>query len=115
MAPLLAAQTLPEAVPLLLRSKADPNKLDKDPEDNQTCFVGKTAAQRDWHSTALHYAASGSVEDDALAVCSALLDADADINIKDGEGATALHGAVDLAVFNDISGSHPPTRMYHDM
>eukprot|EP00928_Gymnodinium_smaydae_P083123 TRINITY_DN66383_c0_g1_i1.p1 TRINITY_DN66383_c0_g1~~TRINITY_DN66383_c0_g1_i1.p1 ORF type:complete len:400 (-),score=56.26 TRINITY_DN66383_c0_g1_i1:23-1222(-) len=74
----------------LLAARADPSLQDKDPNRDPACG-SRSFKEREWHRSALHYAAEqGNVD-----VMRLLLDARAEPNLQDGQYKIPLHLAIE--------------------
>jgi len=81
-----------DVVQLLLHEKADPCAQDQDPEKDDN-YTSISFEEREWHRSALHYAAGTS-----LNVTRLLIQERADINQKDAQCKQPLHLAIEEGI-----------------
>jgi len=74
----------------LLQARADPRLQDRDPHKDPE-YDSKSFVENEWHRTALHYAADSG----AAATMQILLDARAEVNVKDAQYKLPLHLAIE--------------------
>jgi len=79
-----------ELTKALLEAKANPQLQDKDPNKDPD-FQSKSFQEREWHRSALHYAA----EQGRTGIMRLLLDARAEVNVQDAQYKMPLHLAAE--------------------
>merc|ERR1712224_114747 len=82
-----------ELMNIFLRAKADPNCQDRNPEYDPN-FTSKSFGDRVEHRTPLHYCCAESLEAHEKMV-PILIEANADLDMQDGQGKTPLHLAIE--------------------